>query len=335
MKQYIGISRDHSGSMAYLAKNAMKDYNSNIEGIKEGSNENGIDTVVSVVECGIGYGAINRFAVTNSSVNSLKPLTTYETTGNRTPLFDSVGLLVEQLKKVPDSEDPSVSFLVMVITDGQDNSSVKFSGESLGREIRKLQGTDKWTFTFRVPKGYKENLVRLGIPEWNILEWEQTSAGFERATVQTRAAVKSYYSARATGQTATTRFYADLDNVPMYKIKEELDDISKEARFFEVKRTSSIRDFIEYKVGSYELGKSFYQLTKPEKLQGNKLIAIRAKSTGKVYAGDAARNLMNLPVGGEIKLYPKNSLDFDIFVQSTSTNRKLLPRTEVLYWRNA
>lgn len=335
MKQYVGISRDHSASMRGLTAKAASDYNLNIESIKEGSTEHGIDTVVSVIECGAGSTDKTQFVVINSSVNSLKPISHYEANGGGTPLFDSVGELIDQLSKVPDAKDPSVSFLIMVITDGQENASRKWTGDSLGRKIRELQGTDKWTFTFRVPKGNKYTLTKQGIPEWNILEWDQTEKGFEVATSVTRAAVKNYYTARASGQRSTDRFYSNLDSVTTKDVKTELDDITKEAQFFPVKKASSIRDFIEYYVGTYQLGKAFYQLNKPEKVQGNKLIAIRDQGTGKVYAGDAARDLMNLPRGGEIKLHPGNQGKFDVFIQSTSVNRKLLPKTEVLYWRNA
>jgi hypothetical protein len=41
----------------------------------------------------------------------------------------------------------------MVITDGEDNNSRKYSGVAIGSIIRTLQATDKWTFVFRVPKG--------------------------------------------------------------------------------------------------------------------------------------------------------------------------------------
>src|SRR5579859_5565395 len=171
MKQYVGISRDHSGSMSSLASTAMNDYNLNVSSIKEGANSTGIDTVVSVIKCGVGNPAKNEFEVVNSSVNSLSTLKAYSATGSATPLFDSVGELIEQLQKVPDAAADNVSFLVMVITDGEENSSRRFTAQDISRKIRHLQSTDRWTFTFRVPRGYAKSLAKLGIPEENILEW--------------------------------------------------------------------------------------------------------------------------------------------------------------------
>ena len=333
-KQYVGISRDHSGSMSHLATMAMKDYNSTIESLKEGAKEHDIDTIVSVIQCGLGVQAVNKFAHTNSSVTSLKPLSNYETTGSRTPLFDSVNKLIDQLKKVPDAEDSDVGFLIQVITDGQNNSG-SVSGTALGDTIKKLQATDRWTFTFRVPYGYKRNLVQLGIPSDNILEWEQTSQGFERAMYSNTTSTRWYCGLRASGQTATMNFYSNLNEVKPTEVKKALDDITKEVKFFDVKKASAIREFVESKVGDYRAGTAFYQLNKPEKVQGRKKFVIRDRVSGKVYTGEEARDLMNLPKGGEIKLYPGKHGAFDVFIQSTSTNRKLVPYTELLYWRNA
>src|SRR5882724_4091489 len=88
-KQYIGLVKDHSGSMSHLAHAAMQDYNTLIESIKSASDKEDIDTIVSAVKCGVGYtGAVEREFV-NSSVARLKPVTSYKTDGSYTPLFDS------------------------------------------------------------------------------------------------------------------------------------------------------------------------------------------------------------------------------------------------------
>ncbi len=63
-KNYIGISRDHSGSMSSIARPAAKDYNSNIASIQANSEREKQNTIVSVVEQG---GNVRR-VVTNSTV---------------------------------------------------------------------------------------------------------------------------------------------------------------------------------------------------------------------------------------------------------------------------
>ena len=64
------------------------------------------------------------------------------------------------------------------------------------------------------------------------------------------------------------------------------------------------------------------------------LMLIRNKKSGAIYAGDEARDLMQLPKHGAIgtmKLKPDAGCEFDIFVQSTSNNRKLVAGTDLIY----
>lgn len=339
MKNYIGISRDHSGSMGHIASAAARDYNSNISAIKESSLREGQDTIVSVVRCGVGSrGSVER-EITNSSVTTLEPLneSRYVADGGSTPLFDSVGELIELFERVPDAKDPTVSFLVMAITDGQDNSSRRWSAHSLGQKIRQLQATDHWTFVFRVPRGYKRDLVHMGIPDGNILEWEQSTRGVEVASQATTKAFDEYYSSRSRGLTSTQNFYTtDLSGVNKATVKAKLVDISREVEFFDVPKTGSleIRKVVEAKTGQPLVkGTAFYQLVKTEKeVQDYKQIAIRDKKSGAVYSGAEARSMLGLPYNGTVKIVPGNHGTYDIFIQSTSVNRKLVPGTQVMYW---
>lgn len=337
MKQYVGISRDHSGSMGSLRKKAMDDYNTNIEIIMDSSKEHDIDTVVSVVACGIGRPARNDMVVVNSSVNALKPLMNYEATGNRTPLFDSVGDLIEQFESLPDASNEEVSFLIMVITDGEDNSSQFWKAPRLREKMEQLRRTDRWTFTFRVPRGYKERLIRsFGIPEGNVIEWEQTERGMAQATQTQKESVKNFYANRAKGIRSTNTFYADLSGVSSMDIKQNMVDITKMVSTYNVTTITPdvIRPFVEDYLGYiYVKGTVYYQLTKSEKVQQHKDIIIFDKTAHKYYNGDSARDLLGLPKYMDIRLRPNMSDRYEIFVQSTSVNRKLIPGTQILMIR--
>lgn len=342
MKNYIGISRDHSISMRSIARAAARDFNSNIEAIKTNSEKQNQDTIVSVVKCGVGFGgSIVRESV-NSTVAKLQPIaeSQYVTDGNSTPLFDSVGDLIEILESVPDAKDPTVSFLVMAVTDGQDNSSRRYSGYSLSRKIQQLQSTDRWTFVFRVPRGYRSSLISLGIPEGNVLEWDQTERGVEVATQATTRAFEDYYVARSAGKTSTKSFYTtDLSKVSARSVRSKLIDISDDVEVLDVTQKDNgaqIRAFVEKKIGKPMMkGAAFYQLTKKEdEIQDYKQIAIRDKKSKAVYSGAEARQMLGLPYNGTVKVVPGNHGTYDIFIQSTSVNRKLVAGTQILYWEN-
>lgn len=350
IKNYIGISRDHSASMRSIAPAAARDFNTNIQSIREAAVEHSQDTIVSVIKCGFreqlpgGYGYAsdtkNVFESINSNILAIQPINEqgYNANGNNTPLFDSIGELIEAFKKVPDANDPNVSFLCMSITDGEDNASRKWSGASLGAEIRRLQATDRWTFVFRVPRGYKRQLVSLGIPEGNILEWDQTERGVQAASQATTVAMKSFYADRSAGKKSTETFYADLSSVSSAQVKSVLEDISSEISLWPVLPTedgTQVRDFCEKRLGSTGMlkGAAFYELTKLEKkVQDYKQIVIRDKKTKMIYGGSAARDMLGLPHAGDVKLAPGNHGNFDIFIQSTSVNRKLPAGSTVLYW---
>lgn len=337
MKNYIGVSRDHSISMRSIARAAARDYNSTITGIKQQSIDNQIDTIVSVVKCGVGYsGSVEREAV-NSSVSVLQPIseTNYGADGNSTPLFDSVGDLITQFESVPDANDPNTSFLVMAITDGEENSSRQWTARSLMQKIAELQKTDRWTFVFRVPRGDGRKLTRdFGVPQGNILEWDQTERGFEAATKATNEAFTQYYSNLKAGVKSTNKFYTNMADVSIADVKANLVDISSIINLWLTAQKESIRPYCERMSGKpFIKGAAFYQLTKTEpEVQDYKQIIIRDKKSGAVYGGHAARGMLGLPTSGMAYVKPGDHGQYDIYIQSTSINRVLPPGTQVLYW---
>ena len=335
MKNYIGFARDHSGSMRNIARHAARDYNENIASIKEEALNHGIDTVVSVVELGYGHTSDVRTVISNSSVIALKPIAEkdYTASGQGTPLFDAVGELVEQLQATPDANDPDVSFVVFTTTDGGENASRKYSGQDIARLIKKLQMTDRWTFVFRVPAGYKSHLTQYGIPDGNIQEWEQSERGMTASTQSTKSAFRSFYAARASGATSTDKFYTDMSAVSLKEVKKTLEDVSKEVAVYEVDARNDgvqIRDFVEAQGYQFVKGCAFYELSKTETVQDYKEIAIRDKKTGAVYSGYSARDLLGLPHTGDAKVAPGQHGQYEIFVQSTSVNRKLVKGTNLM-----
>jgi hypothetical protein len=334
MKNYIGFVNDHSGSMASLARAAIQDYNANITAFKDAASREMLDTVVSVVGVGLGgtHGVQRQVVISNPHV--LKPVTDWPCPGG-TPLYDGIGHMIELFESLPDYNDPNVSFLVMVTTDGEEMHSVtKYKDKNYLRgRILTLQQTGRWTFVMRVPRGYTRNVQDLGIPAGNIVEWETSSAGMAAATAQTTAAVSNYYAARTAGAKSSNVFYANAQSVNTQALK-ELDP--KEFSLYVVPNDQMgilISDFILGKRMNYLKGAAFYQLTKTEpRVQPTKLILVRDRTTGKVYAGNEARDMIGLPRHSNARLHPGDHGNFDIFIQSESWNRKLVAGTGVVYW---
>lgn len=334
MKNYVGIARDHSGSMQSLRKTAMADYNSLVEGLTDAAVNNGIDTVATVVELGVRTANGIRVAVQNSAVQALKPLTTYSAEGG-TPLYDAVGQIIENFKRVPDADDPNVTFLVMAVTDGEENQSRAWNARSLSAEIKRLQATDRWTFVFRVPRGYGWRLKQnLDVFDGNVQEWEVSERGMQQSGVQTRSAVSSYYSGVSSGQTSTKTFFTNIVQ-PTEVVKAALVDIKDEVKIMKVTDDQiKIRDFVEGRLKKPMLrGAAFYELQKKELVQESKVLMVKERNVaGGTFFGPAARDLLGLPQHGDVKVAPGQQGKFDVFVQSTSVNRLLPVGSRVLYW---
>jgi hypothetical protein len=325
-----GIVCDHSVSMRSLVSGAMKDYNSVTDSLR-GNVEH---IFVSRIECGrldvLSRRAKVKVDFKNIQADFLSPLTNYVADGQSTPLWDSVNTGIDTLMQY---SFPNDTFILMTITDGGENSS-DTSLLTLKRRIETLQKTDRWTFVFRVPVGYKGSLLNLGIPAGNIIEWEQTEAALAQSTAHTVSATRSYLNAVAQGVTSSQSFYSTsaLEGLMPADLRAELDDITTKVRVESVwseDEGTQIRDFCLKSFGEFELGRAYYQLDKTEKVQPSKKLIVKHKKKGKYYAGDV-RSTLSLP-DGEIKLKPADHPDYEVYVQSTSVNRKMTKKTKVVY----
>jgi hypothetical protein len=318
----------------------MRDYNTLISDIQTNSSAASIDTIVSVIKCGVGNRADNVWEVTNSNVAVLQPLTEYRADGRATPLYSSVDMLINSMMSVPDADHPDVNFVLMVITDGEDNAST-ITASHLASRIRQLQSTDRWTFVFRVPKMCVKDVInKLGVHDGNVMGWEQTTTGVQQATQQTTSAMQQFYASAKAGTRSTKSFYTNLAQVDESSLKQALIDISSEVVMWQVGVSDDgiqVRDFCNRQLNSpMKKGAAFYQLTKREReLQDYKQICIQDKITKSIYTGAAARQLLGLPYSGTCAIAPGDHGKYDIFIQSTSINRKLQKDTTVLYWEKA
>lgn len=330
MKTYVLFGNDHSASMENLRKAALNDYNANSGAIKEAATREMQDTIVSAIAFGRGRGTVERDIVC-SNPHVLKPMASWAATGN-TPLWDAVGDAIALMKSVPDYTNPNVSFLLMFTTDGEEYGSTKETKASIARKIAELNREERWTIVFRVPKGQRGTVSGLGLPEGNIQEWETTVEGMAKSTAATQQAVNQFYATRSAGGRSSSSFYANAANVDTSKLK----DISKAISLYVVESWENgkqIRDFILNRRQKYLKGSAFYQLTKTEPRVGpNKMLAIRERATGKVFAGAEARTMLGLSSVNNIRLHPGDHGNYDLFIQSESVNRKLVAGTGVLYW---
>ena len=98
-----------------------------------------------------------------------------------------------------------------------------------------------------------------------------------------------------------------------------------------VEKECDIKEFVESHNKTYLLGSAYYQLTKKELIQSHKDILVFDKISKSLYGGTSARSALNIPIGENIKVSPLNFMTYELFVQSTSVNRKLVRGTRLYY----
>lgn len=104
-------------------------------------------------------------------------------------------------------------------------------------------------------------------------------------------------------------------------------------QIFDVLTDSPIKQFAEAMGATFKQGRGFYEFTKTVKVQGYKEVVLEDKESGDLYTGAQARDMIGLPLGTEGRVNPRDAKlkDYNVFIQSTSVNRKLLQGTRFLY----
>lgn len=250
----------------------------------------------------------------------------YRAFGN-TPLIDASIKAIDELRETPERYGEH-SFLVYILTDGIENISTN-RPDHLRYKIDGLP--EHWTVATFVPDQNGVTAARRnGFPADNIAVWDTNShIGLEKAGEVMREATESFMQARRNGVRGSRSLFR-LSTPSIAEVKSNLTALkSREYDIYNVGAAPArIDEFVAEATGeTYRKGSAFYQLSKTEEVQPQKQIAIMG-SKG-VYTGTAARSLLGLP-NDYAKVTPTNHPDYDIFVQSTSVNRKLMPHTKVL-----
>ena len=243
-----------------------------------------------------------------------------------TALVDATLWAISDLRMTPERYGEH-AFLIYVLTDGEENSSIhKPSG--LSDVISRLP--DNWTLATFVPnqRGVFE-AKKFGFPPQNISVWDATSAiGVSEVGDKIRQTTETFMQNRTLGIRGTkTLFQMEAPSVQM--VTETLPYLTPgQYRLINVGQDTPISSFVENFTGRpYRLGEAYYQLTKREEIQPQKQIVIMYNY--RAYVGAEARKLLGLP-DYSVNVAPSSYPVYDIYVQSTSVNRKLLAGTNVL-----
>lgn len=324
---HLLVLLDDSGSMRYCYSTAVRQLNRAIVEFRTKSKQLGQKTYVTF---GLFSGSL-RIVQARVDIDKFMPINESFYGGSTTAFRNANNDLIEQAKRYKLNPDEDTSFVLVCATDGGDNASSRVGSYDLTRLVKEVQATDRWTLAYMAPRGGKYEIVRCGVPEDNVIEWDNTARGAEVAFQATAVALGNYAATRAAGRTSTQKFYTDLSKLTKQEVTSKLVKSNGSFKFVQVEKEEDIKAFAETKTGKpYVIGSLYYALTKPETVQATKEVLIVEKGTKDVYAGPAARQMVGLPVGEPAKVYPGNHANWDVYVKSTSVNRKLVRGTKVI-----
>lgn len=139
---------DKSGSMSDCIDNTIMGFNEQVIKINQLAKE------FPNQEVSIGLTTFNEEVSHHffqKKPNSVEKLTekTYRPSGG-TALLDAIGESAQRLQKEAFLSELSTptTVVVVIITDGHENSSKSFTFDEVRKLIRELEGTEKWTFSF-------------------------------------------------------------------------------------------------------------------------------------------------------------------------------------------
>lgn len=328
---HIVFVLDASGSMADFTGALIKVADAQVATLAETSKQLNLETRVTIYS----FGDAVECLVYDMDVLRLPSIATlYAVRNEMTALLDAAGEAIADLQQTPQKYGDH-AFLLYLLTDGMENRSRRETAASLSKTIAGLP--DNWTLAALVPGASNAFAVKnYGFP--NVAIWDATSkAGVEEAGRTMAAATQSYMTLRSgtTARSTTNLFNLNAAAVSAQTITAagltplpygtySLSPIAG------IPEKTQVSHYVNNILGlTFRLGSVYYQLTKPEKIAVNKLIALVDKKTDQVYVGREARTLLGLP-DHEVKVAPATTDKYWIMVQSNSTNRHLVDHTKLL-----
>jgi hypothetical protein len=316
---HIALVIDESGSMQ--GRNVEPIVDATVESLKERSIALDQETRVSIYT----FNDSARCLVFDMDVMRFKTIRGMYSPDRYTALLDAMVLAIEDAKLVSQKYDDH-AFLIYGFTDGQENRS-RNKPEQLSRIINLLP--ENFTLALMVPdqrgvfdaKGF-------GFPSENIAVWNtESKEGFKEVGARVAQVTNSYMQARSQGVRGTKGlFNLDTSNLT----KRALAPVDFGYQIFPIRNDCYIKDTVEGFTGkSYVVGNTFYQPAKAVKIQDYKQILVMDNKTNSLYTGDNIRQLLGIP-DNTVEVNPGNYKDWTIFVQSTSTNRKLIAGTRIV-----
>lgn len=191
---HVAFVIDRSGSMWRTAQQAVDGFNGQLEEVKQNSKDQEIRCSLVTFNSDVYEHLWEAPAeeLKAATYDSFKP-------SGWTAMYDAMGYTIDKLMKTTDPTEEGATYLVFVISDGEENWSKHFKGPQVSNLIKEAESTGQWTISYMgcsqedLEKVAQETGIRLD----NMAAWEnKTARGTNRAMNKSRERMRKYFSGK-------------------------------------------------------------------------------------------------------------------------------------------
>lgn len=136
----LGLVLDESGSMAIVRDDTIGSVNTYFEELRKDPSPLRVTLTQFNTKAEITRPAVPLVEFPEFTKDNYRP-------DGLTALNDAIGITVNKLEEQL-KDNPGAKALLVVVTDGQENSSLEFSREQIRQLIQNKEKEDNWTFVF-------------------------------------------------------------------------------------------------------------------------------------------------------------------------------------------
>lgn len=198
-KMIVNFILDQSGSMNTVKSATISGFNEYIQSLKNDS-EGEYEFTLTL------FNTIVKTPYVAAPISSVEPLNTvsYQPDGG-TALYDAVCMTINTVKgKVKDNEKS----VVVILTDGEENSSLKFTSRDFRDLVESLQAKGNWSFVYLgANQDAWNNANKWGFMHGNVVTYTSSLFGTQNAFTVSASATRAF-NVNATNTTAnSTAFF--------------------------------------------------------------------------------------------------------------------------------
>lgn len=182
----VNFILDKSGSMETMREAVVSGFNEYVDSLRKNKDILFSFTLFDSDEIEKRYVA--------EPIKTVVPLTKDTYIPNAlTPLYDAICSTVKDIDKKLEEDSKKYASLVVIMTDGMENSSSQYNLQDFLELKKKLEAKGNWTFVFMgANQDAWATAAQWGISQGNTLNWQANNAGYSSAIKSLGHATANY-----------------------------------------------------------------------------------------------------------------------------------------------